>query len=75
MRRPIGFDAPMTHYRLAHLARTRPLARRLGRKALLLEEIWTRVDMRYGGDLRRAAASKLRFWAARLRPGSARGGR
>jgi len=71
MRRPMGFDAPMTHYRLAHLARTRPLARLLGRSALLLEEIWTRVEMRYGGDPWRAAASKLRFWAKRARRASA----
>jgi hypothetical protein len=65
VRQPIGFDAPMTHYRLKHLARAQPLLRPFSRAALLLEEFWARVALRYGGNPLRAASSKVRFWAAR----------
>jgi hypothetical protein len=62
IRRPMGFDGPMTHYRLAHLARTRPTALRLGRTALHIEEVWARMELRHGGNPLRAGASRLRFW-------------
>jgi hypothetical protein len=66
LRQSRDFDEPMTHYRLAHLAKTRPLLRPFGRGALLLEEIWARIELRYGGNLLRALASKLGWWLERI---------
>jgi hypothetical protein len=65
--RPIGFDAPMVHYRLDHLRRTKSPVLLLGRLALALEELHTRLTARHDGNYLRAGMSKARYLIHRTR--------
>jgi hypothetical protein len=58
--RPVGFMAPMAHFRLGHLRRVRSPAVALGRLALLGEELHARMTWRHDGSLIRGVLWRLR---------------